>query len=227
MSSAPAPARKTARVALIGLEDSSTAVLADCFNRFGLDTHFVAGAQVERMFTERFDAGVLRLDESAQQVLEIIRGVPANFRMVIYGLSTTTAQALRYARYGINAIIQDPVEERDVLRAIRLTHLLVVHEFRKYIRIPLITTVEVQAEGQKLMAMGEELSSGGMSLQLGSKLPPGLLVELAFTLPNAAPMRIPASVRWAREGQIGVRFKEHDPNRRRLKQWLDQYLGIV
>jgi hypothetical protein len=214
-------------VALIGLDDPSAAVLADCFRQFGIDTSCLPGAQAERMYTDRFDATALYLDESAERVLEIIRAVPANFRMVVYGLAKSSAQALRFARYGINAIITDPAEERDVLRAIRATHLLVVHEFRKYIRVPLITTVEVQAEGQKLMAMGEELSTGGMSLQLGSKLLPGLLVELAFTLPNAAPLRIPASVRWSREGQVGVRFKENDPNRRRLKQWLDQYLGIV
>jgi ActR/RegA family two-component response regulator len=214
-------------VALIGLDDPSAAVLAGCFHQFGIDTFSLAGGQAERMYTDRFDATALYLDESAERVLEIIRAVPANFRMVVYGLAKTTAQALRFVRYGINAIIKEPVEEQDVLRAIQATHLLVVHEFRKYIRVPLITTVEVQAEGRKLMAMGEELSSGGMSLQLGSKLLPGLLVELVFTLPNAAPLRIPASIRWAREGQIGVRFKESDPNRRRLKQWLDQYLGIV
>jgi hypothetical protein len=227
MSSAPVPARKPARVALIGLDDPSAAVLADCFRQFGIDTFGVSVAQAERIYTEKFDATALYLDESAERLLEMARALPANFRMVIYGLAKTPAQALRYSRYGINAIIRDPIEREDVLRALRATHLLVVHEFRRYIRVPLITTVELHAEGRTLMAMGEEISSGGMSLLLSGKLPPGLSVEVVFTLPNAAPMRIPSSIRWSREGQLGVRFNPSDPNRRRLKEWLDHYLGVV
>ena len=66
-----------------------------------------------------------------------------------------------------------------------------------------------------------------MSLLLSGKLPPGLPVEVVFTLPNAAPMRIPSSIRWSREDQLGWRSTPSDPNRRRLKEWLDHYLGIV
>jgi len=221
------PARKPARVALIGLDDPSAAVLTDCFCQFGIDTFGLSVAQTERIYTEKFDATVLYLDDSAERVLEMARALPANFRMVVYGLAKTPAQALRYARYGLNAVMRDPVEKEDVLRAIRATHLLVVHEFRRYIRVPLITTVELQAEGRTLIAMGEEISCGGMSLQFSGKLPPGLSVEVLFTLPNAAPMRIPSSIRWSRADHLGIRFNPSDPNRQRLKEWLDRYLGIV
>ena len=221
------PARKPARVALIGLDDPSAAVLTDCFCQFGIDTFGLSVAQTERIYTEKFDATVLYLDDSAERVLEMARALPANFRMVVYGLAKTPAQALRYARYGLNAVMRDPVEKEDVLRAIRATHLLVVHEFRRYIRVPLITTVELQAEGRTLIAMGEEISCGGMSLRFSGKLPPGLSVEVLFTLPNAAPMRISSSIRWSRADQLGIRFNPSDPNRQRLKEWLDRYLGIV
>ena len=40
------------------------------------------------------------LDESAERLLEMARALPANFRMVIYGLAKTPAQALRTRAMG-------------------------------------------------------------------------------------------------------------------------------
>jgi hypothetical protein len=226
MSPALHPTQKTARIALIGLDEPSAEVLAEAFQQFGITSILFRREDAERMYTEKFDGCVLYLDDTAERVLQIVRGAPSNFRMVVYGLVTTTAQAFRFSRYGINAIIDVPINKKDVQRAIRATHLLVVHEFRRYVRLPLITTAQVHAEGKTLAAMGDEISTGGMSLMVEGNLPIGLPVELEFTLPNAAPLRVGATVRWAKGDQIGVRFDETHPSRNRVSQWIDDYLGI-
>ena len=221
------PARKSARAALIELDQPTIDVLAECFQQFGIDTIPLPRNEIERMHLDPYDACVLYLDESAARILEVARGAPGNFQMMIFGIAASHLQALQFSRYGINAILDEPVQKEAVLQLLEDTHLFVVREFRRYIRIPLITTVNVFVEGKKLTAMGEELSSGGMAIALDTKLPIGLHLEVEFALPNASLTRVPASVRWLRPGLVGVRFDENHPARRAIKQWIEKYLGIV
>ena len=86
--------------------------------------------------------------------------------MVIYGLGGSAQEAMRYSKYGINAIFQEPVERSTALKLVRATNMLVLHEFRRYVRIPVMTEVALQiSEGKKLTATSIEVSSGGMSLR--------------------------------------------------------------
>ncbi len=218
--------RKAARAALIGLDESTAAVLTDCFHQFDITTVAFAAKDANRLSREKFDACVLRLDQEAEPVLEIARSSPANFRMIVYGLARTTAQALRFSRFSINAILDDPVEKRAALRAVRATHLLVVHEFRRYVRVPIVSPAEVIFEGRRLRGQSQELSGGGMSIQC-NPLPLGTPVEVDFALPNAPKLRITSTVRWARDGLLGVRFEESDPGRQHVKDWIDEYLGTT
>jgi hypothetical protein len=214
-----------ARVALIGLDENTASVLTDCFHQFRIATTALRIDEVDRLSTEKFDACALRLNDSAESVLEIARNAPANFRMIVYGLASTTAQALRLSHFGINAILDDPIEKRAALRAVRATHLLVVHEFRRYVRIPLVTPVTLTFEGRKLEGQMVEVSGGGISMEVSS-LPMHAAVEVVFALPKSQEVRIKGTVRWAREGLLGVRFDEGEPHRQQVKDWIDHYLGI-
>ncbi len=217
--------RKAARAALIGLDEGTAAVLSECFHQFDITSVRFPLKDAPRLRTEKFDACVLRLDDAAEPVLDIARSAPANFRMIVYGLAHTTAQALRFSRYSINAILDDPVEKRAALRAVRATHLLVLHEFRRYVRIPIVTPTTVVFEGRRLNGQSQELSGGGMSVQC-TPLPLGTPVEVQFSLPDIPTLRIIGIVRWTKEGLLGVRFEEGDPGRQQVKDWIDRYLDI-
>jgi hypothetical protein len=219
------PARKAACVALVGLDESTSAVLAECFHQFGVITLKVAKDEVGRFDTEKFDACVLRLDENAERVLSTARNSPVNFRMVVYGIASGQKPDARLLRYGINVMLEEPVEKRTALRGVRATYLLIVHEFRRYVRIPLVTPVKLLFEGRTVSGTSEELSGGGMSV-FANRLPPGMNVEVEFAMPNCPPVRIGASVRWAGEGRLGLRFDENDTGHMRVKSWVDKYLGI-
>src|SRR6202043_288071 len=150
----PAPGKKVvARAALVDLKESSRFLLNECFRQFGIETVLVSSSAAERLRQEKFEACVLNLAPGAEAVMESARTSPSNSRLVLYGLGGSAQEAMRYSKYGINAIFQEPVERSAALKLVRATNMLVLHEFRRYVRIPVMTQVDVQiGEGRKLTA---------------------------------------------------------------------------
>jgi hypothetical protein len=56
----------------------------------------------------------------------------------------------------------------------------------------------------------------------------GQNVEVTFQLPGIEMLALRAVVAWVRRDQrlIGLRFDASEPNRFRVKNWIDQYLDI-
>jgi hypothetical protein len=219
--------RKNACVALVEIETPARDVLRDCFREFGIDTLPLRREEIERLQTSRFAGCVVRLDGEAGPVLELARSGAANFQMFIYGVAANSDQALPFAGYGINALIDDPVEKKSARHVVRKTYRFVVREVRRYVRVPLVTTVTLHAGDRQHIALGESISCGGISVNLGYDLPIGLLVETEFILPHAGPVRIPASVRWASEGRVGLCFDANAAARPLLKTWTERFVSIT
>jgi len=186
----------------------------------------VDGNAAERLRKEKFEACVVRLGPTAQAVMEAARTSPSNSRMVIYGIGGSAQEAMRYSKYGINAIFQDPVERTAALKIVRATNTLVLHEFRRYVRIPVITEVTVQiGEARKFAATSIEVSSGGMSIRSIETVGTGDQVEVSFALLTLPRLWIRSTVTWKKpKHSFGVRFDITDERRRKLKEWIDAYL---
>jgi hypothetical protein len=146
--------------------------------------------------------------------------------MVIYGLGGSAQEAMRYSKYGINAIFQEPVERSTALKLVRATQMLVLHEFRRYVRIPVMTEVAIHvSEGRKITATSVEISSGGMSLKTTEEISAHQNVEVSFALLTLPRIWIRGQVTWKKpKHSFGVRFDVTDERRRRLKEWIDAYL---
>jgi hypothetical protein len=215
---------KLARAALVDLSESDAQLLRECFRKFSIDTMTVRANEAERFQEEKFDGCVVQLSPQCEPVLEAARSSPLNRRMVIYGIWTTAQHLLGVSKYGINAVFEPPLERQSVLKVIRSTNLLVVHEFRRYIRVPMVTEVSVSAAGRSTPFTSEEISGGGMSLRGPAKLSVGESVELTFTLPGAQAVTVNATVCWVRPGIAGFRFMLEDERRLRAKEWIDHYL---
>ncbi len=235
MTPVPAPAKSSggpkalAYVCLIGLDDDANAILKESFKQFGIETvAFPAEEALTRFKKVKFEAGVLNLEEDVGALLASIRKNSNTQRMVIYGICATTQQALKYSRYGINAMFNDPVERQNVLRVVRATHLLVLHELRRYVRIPLVTDVEIKAEGERFKGTMIEISGGGMSMQVKAPLKVGDMVEAYFRLPGSDELSLRSTVAWMRpdNGTGGIRYDPQDPNRIFIKDWIEDYLDI-
>jgi hypothetical protein len=223
----PIAKRAAARIAFVNLQDPAQNVLADCFHQFGAETVAMTGDITGRLQKEKFDACVLRLGPGAEGVMEFVRTSPSNSRMVIYGLGGNAREALQYSKYGINAIFHEPLERPAALKLVRATQMLVLHEFRRYIRIPVITEVSVTtSEGAAFSATSQEISSGGMSLRGAEAVSSGESVEISFALLTLPRIWVRSTVTWRRTASrtFGIHFDPKDERRFRIKEWIDAYL---
>jgi len=223
----PVTRKSTARTALVDLKDSSRTLLAECFRQFGIETVVMSSNAAERLHKEKFEACVLPLANGAEAVMEAARRSPSNSRCVIYGLGGNAQQAMRYSKYGINAMFHEPLERPAALKLVRATHMLVLHEFRRYVRIPVMTEVSVVcSDSRRFSASSMEMSSGGMSLKSTEEISSGTNVDVSFSLMTLPRVWVRGVVTWRKSKSFGVRFDPTDERRMKIKHWIDSYLEI-
>jgi hypothetical protein len=220
----------TARIASIHIDPACNSFLNDCFRQFGILVVPADDDPVTLLNRQKFEACVLRLyDPDADRILKAARNSPSNRRLVVYGIARNTQEALRYSAYGINAVLDEPLDRQSVLKVVRATHLLVIHELRRYVRIPVVSQVEVEVANRTLTVTAVEVSSGGMSVRNATPLPTGEAVRLNLALPGLEKLSVRAFVCWYRDSDkiYGLRFDPTDERRLRVRGWIDQYLEIV
>jgi len=133
-------------------------------------------------------------------------------------------EAMRYSRYGINAMFHEPLERPAALKLIRATRLLVLHEFRRYVRIPVMTEVSIVGDGRRVAASSIEMSTGGMSIHSHEDFSIGVNVEVSFALMTLPRVNVRGVVSWCKPKSIGVRFDPADDRRQTVKRWIDSHL---
>jgi hypothetical protein len=219
--------RAAARVALVDIAGPGRPILTDCFRQFGMETVLMSGEAAVRLKKEKFEACVVSMGPGTKEVLETVRTSPSNSRMVIYGLGGSVQEAMKYSKYGINAVFNDPIERPTALKLVRATQMLVHHEFRRYVRIPVITEVSlVMSDNQRFTASSQEISSGGMSLTSSEVVSPSQSLEISFALLTLPRIWVRSNVTWRKPASksFGIRFDNQDERRLRIKQWIDAYL---
>jgi PilZ domain. len=223
---APIPyARKAAaRAALVGLNEPHCALLAECFRQFNIEAVPLTSNAADRLHKEKFEACVMTLSDGADTVMESIRSSRSNSRSVIYGVGGSAQEAMRYSKYGINAMFNEPLERPAALKLVRATRMLVLHEFRRYVRIPVMTEVSIFGDGRRVVASSIELSSGGMSVKSSEDLSSGTNVEISFALMTLPRVIVKGFVSWRKPKSFGVRFDPSDDRRLKVKSWIDSYL---
>ena len=217
--------KSAARVALFDLPEPSSALVGECFRQFGIETVAVSADDAARLTREKFEACVLPLGPDAGPIIEMARASSSNSRVVIFGLGGTAQDALQYSKYCLNAVFQEPLERAAALKLVRATKMLVQHEFRRYVRIPVMTEVTVSSPNGRILATSQEISAGGMSLKSTHPPEPGAMVEVSFSLLTLPRVWVQGIVSWKKPGKgFGVRFDVHDDRRLRLKEWIAAYL---
>lgn len=229
-SPSPVPAhvlrKVNAQVALYNLPQSSASLLTECFRQFGIEAVPFSDGDPERLHRQKFDACVLPMGQEVGSIIERARSSASNSRLVIYGLGGSSQDALRYSKHCINAFFHEPLERSATLKLMRSTRPLVLHEFRRYARIPVMTEVAVvAADSSRVVVTSQEISAGGMSLKGTATLEPGQLVEVSFSLLTLPRIWLRAHVSWKKPNKTaGLRFDSTDERRQRLKEWIIAYL---
>src|SRR5690349_12855409 len=176
----------TARIASIHIDPACNSFLNDCFRQFGIMVVPADDDPVMILNRQKFEACVLRLyDPDADRILKAARNSPSNRRLVVYGIARNTQEALRYSAYGINAVLDEPLDRQSVLKVVRATHLLVIHELRRYVRIPVVSQAEIETGNRAPTTVTTvEVSSGGMSVRSATPLPKSDPIRLLLSLPG-------------------------------------------
>jgi PilZ domain len=218
--------KAAARVALFDLSETSRSLVTECFRQFGIETVALTREDAPRLQTEKFEACVLPLGPEAGSVIELARGSSSNSRIIIFGLGGSAQDALRYSKLCINAVFHEPLERTAAIKLVRSTRMLVMHEFLRYVRVPVMTEVGIStAEGGHLTATSKEISFGGMSLKSSHPPEPGSMVEVSFSLLTLPRVWVRGSVAWRKNNKtFGIRFDTTDDRRQRLKEWITGYL---
>lgn len=216
----------SARAALVDLHDSPRSLLSECFRQFGIDPVHIPSSHATRLSKEKFEACVVPMGTQAEEVLESARGSRSNNRMVIYGVGGSLRDAMKLSKYGINAIFHEPLERPAALKLVKATQMLVLHEFRRYVRIPIITEVAVAIGQRHFNASSLELSSGGMSLKSAEQIASGQPLEVSFALLTLPRIWLRANVTWTKPAVqlFGIRFDSSDIRKAKIKEWVDSYL---
>lgn len=175
-------AKAAARVALLGVDDASADVLANCFRQFGVDPEVLVAPAPARI-SDTFSACVVPLNREAEPVLRELRRTSHD--IVLYGICASAHDASRFAKWGINAIFHMPVHESEALQVVRSTHLLLLKELRRYVRVPLVCPVTLETGTQVIEASSLEISAGGMLLTASAALKVSQAVLASFALPGA------------------------------------------
>jgi Tfp pilus assembly protein PilZ len=222
----PRSRKATARVALVDIKEPTRSLLSDCFKQFGIEAVSMTGNVTQRMQKEKFEACVLQLIPEAAVVMEAVRTSPSNNRMVVYGLGGSAQEAMGFSKYGVNAVFQEPLERPAALKLVRATQMLVLHEFRRYVRIPIITEISmVSADSRRFTATSQELSTGGMSVKSSEEVSTGMALEVSFALLTLPRIWVRAQVSWIKPDKtFGVRFDAKDERRLRIREWIEAYL---
>lgn len=213
-----------ARVALVGLEDPVRSLLEDCFRQFGMETKLLEVDAMGRLQKEKYEACVVKMGPQAQPLMESARTSPSNSRIILFAIGGTAQDALKHSKYGINAVFQEPLERPAVLKLVRSTQMLVLHELRRYARIPIITEVSVSlSDGRNTKATSIEISSGGMSMRSGKAVfVVGQSVEVSFSLLTLPKATIRGTVTWKNPASqtLGIHFDKSDDRWLRIKEWV-------
>jgi PilZ domain len=222
----PRSRKSSARVALIDIKEPARALLVDCFKQFGIESVVITGNIQDHLKREKLEACVISLVPESLPVMELVRSSASNNRMVIYGLGGSAQEAMKFSKYGVNAVFHEPLERQATLKLVRATQMLVLHEFRRYVRIPIVTEIAmVSSDNRRFTATSKEISTGGMSVKSPEDVTVGMALEVSFALLTLPRIWVRANVSWRKpDKSFGVRFDAKDERRLRIKEWIEAYL---
>lgn len=217
------------RIALVGLTTDESKLFSDCCRQLDIQAPVIDDTSGQHFQREKFEGIAVGLDENAEQILQKIRSSPSNRRVLIYAVAGQLRDVFPLAKFGINATFERPLERQNVIKLLRATRMLIVNEFRRYLRIPIVLPLKIETDSAKIGGSTCELSGGGMSLTLTEgKLAAGERASVSFALPGLATLKLAGQVCWRKEAEktIGVKFDENAPGRAQVRSWIDEFLGI-
>lgn len=176
--------------------------------------------------TRKFEAIVLdlALGERVRGTLERIRTSPSNQNSITFAL-VGPGDGSKW-RPECNFVVRKPLDENAVLNTLRAALGLIIHDYRRYFRCPLIVPVVMSMEkGQKVNCEMMNISEGGLAVTTVAELHPGTMVRTEFLLPGETiGFDLQAEICWCdKNSRAGLHFHGvSEDQQRRLQGWLSR-----
>src|SRR5205807_10592256 len=133
---------------------------------------------------DKFAGCVVPLRNGADGIVGAAGQSRYNRHLIVYGIAADPHTAMQFSDFGINVMFKQPLERSAALRVVRSTYLLALHEYRRYVRVPVATEVTVDSGKTSINTLSEEISNGGMSVYSDNLLPGVSAVKVTFSLPE-------------------------------------------
>ena len=225
----PASSKFSPTIGFINLSAAQERTLQECFAQFRCQGVSIADDAVAKVQKKKFAGIVLPINQDTEKILSATRKSPLNSRVMVFAVCSDPREVTPYSRYGINATLLEPLDRREVLRILKSANLLILNEFRRYFRIPLVLEVRVEVANDAYAGSSCEVSGGGMSMVVNSaKLQVNQECVVSFSLPQSSAVNLRSSVCWTKEHKkmVGTKFHVEEEGRVVVRKWIDDYLGI-
>ena len=174
----------------------------------------------------KFEAIVvdLALGEQGIDVLERIRRSPSNQNSVTFAV--VDSDGVADAKFQPNFIIAKPLTEDLIGSVLKAALGLIIRDYRRYFRCPLVVPVLIRLEGMaKVPCTMMNISEGGLAVNTVVHFNPGTAVKVEFTLPGKpTAFALDAEICWCDgKGLAGLHFRPASlEHRQRLQSWLSE-----
>ena len=177
----------------------------------------------------KFEAVIvdLQLGGQANAVLEKVRRSPSNRTAVLFTVSGSDAESASAFKAGSNFVLRRPLSPTSIGRSLKAAYGLILRERRRYFRCPVKTPVTICRPGMpEVQGQTLNISESGIAIATSVSLPPGVEVQLHFTLPGQE-LRfvVGATICWCKESYLGLQISSVPPRLTSvLQEWLLQRL---
>lgn len=176
--------------------------------------------------TRKFEAILVDLaaGERVTEVLERVRVSPSNQNSITFGIVGPGEDSGRKPQ--CNFVIHKPLNEGAMISTLRAALGLIIHDYRRYFRCPVIVPVVMSVGNDETIDCEMmNISEGGLAVKTVAELSPGMTVRTNFVLPGeVASFELHGEICWCdKRSRAGLHFRSmSEDQKRRLQVWLSR-----
>jgi hypothetical protein len=228
MSAEAAPAKLAApsTLAAIGIDLAQLEVFTSSLKKFGVPA--TARTFDPNQLPKNVTAFIVRLEPGVEATLETIRAKAEFSDTLIYAIGTPAdVLNMHLVEYEISVLLTD-LSAPSVTEAVQSTYQLLLHQLRRYARIPIVTAVQMGTGKNCVHAISKNVSAGGISVVFlngaaAAQIQADTVLQVSFSLPGSGRFHLSSVPVMRSEKAASFQFIG-SPDQEELKDWIDKYL---
>lgn len=168
------------------------------------------------------DVIMAEVEEAPSDFAKLVRGMAR--RQILVSIASNSVAMREVLNSGAHFVFYRSETVDSFMAVLRAASGLILKNRRANFRLSVDMTAAVRGVDRGLGAGTViNLSETGLCLRLGKPVEIGEMLTISFELPANKRVNAGASVRWAKDGRVGVQFMNLAPEQQgALKEWLEQ-----